>query len=161
MIYNITVYCDYSYNIGTAYFDNVQLVRDNIETHLSAEDFVETSTDTGDSADGSEDTAADNTQTFNEVKDAFGNALTETTFTDGEFGTIYRSFGYNTDNTQLAGNDTGNNLVRETDARGNKTEYTVDSETSRNEEVTDRLGNKTAYEYDASGRTTKVTSKNS
>ena len=161
MIYNITVYCDYSYNIGTAYFDNVQLVRDNIETHLSAEDFVETSTDTGDSADGSEDTAADNTPAFNEAKDAFGNALTETTFTDGEFGTIYRSFGYNTDNTQLAGNDTGNNLVRETDARGNKTEYTVDSETSRNEEVTDRLGNKTAYEYDASGRTTKVTSKNS
>ena len=161
MIYNITVYCDYSYNIGTAYFDNVQLVRDNIETHLSAEDFVETSTDTGDSADGGEDTAADNTPAFNEAKDAFGNALTETTFTDGEFGTIYRSFGYNTDNTQLAGNDTGNNLVRETDARGNKTEYTVDSETSRNEEVIDRLGNKTAYEYDASGRITKVTSKNS
>ena len=37
--------------------------------------------------------------------------------------------------------------------------YTVDSVTSRNEEITDRLGNKTAYEYDAAGRTTKVTSK--
>ena len=161
MIYNITVYCDYNYNTGTAYFDNVQLVRDNIETYLSADDFVETVTDIGGSTDGSEDTAADNTPAFNEAKDAFGNALTETTFTDGEFGTIYRSFGFNADNGQLAGNDTGNNLVRETDARGNKTEYTVDSETSRNEEVIDRLGNKTAYEYDASGRITKVTSKNS
>ena len=41
----------------------------------------------------------------------------------------------------------------------NKTIYTVDGDTSHNEEVTDRLGNKTAYEYDNSGRTTKVTSK--
>ena len=59
----------------------------------------------------------------------------------------------------MAGDDAGNNLVEETDARGNKTTYTVDGDTSRNEEVTDRLGNKTAYEYDDSGRTTKVTSK--
>ena len=43
--------------------------------------------------------------------------------------------------------------------KGTKTTYTVDGDTSRNEEVVDRLGNKTAYEYDASGRTTKVTSK--
>ena len=53
-----------------------------------------------------------------------------------------------------------NDLLSETDARGNRTEYTVDSETSRNEEVTDRCGNRTAYEYDTAGRTTKVTSKN-
>lgn len=37
--------------------------------------------------------------------------------------------------------------------------YTVNEDTSRNEEVTDRCGNRTAYEYDASGRTAKVTSK--
>jgi len=79
-----------------------------------------------------------------------GNTITETTFTDGEFGTIYRSFGFDAE---------GNDLVRETDARGNETNYTVNENTSRNEEVTDRLGNKTAYEYDDSGRTTKVTSK--
>lgn len=59
----------------------------------------------------------------------------------------------------MAGDDAGNNLVEETDARGHKTTYTVDGDTSRNEEVTDRLGNKTAFEYDNSGRTTKVTSK--
>ena len=35
----------------------------------------------------------------------------------------------------------------------------MDEDTSRNEEVTDRCGNKTAYEYDAGGKTTKVTSK--
>ena len=35
----------------------------------------------------------------------------------------------------------------------------MDGDTSRNEEVIDRLGNKTSYEYDDSGRTTKVTSK--
>lgn len=53
-----------------------------------------------------------------------------------------------------------NDLLSETDARGNRTECTVDSEISRNEEVTDRCGNRTAYEYDTAGRTTKVTSKN-
>ena len=103
--------------------------------------------------------SADSTPEFSEAVDRFGNALTETAFTDGEFGTIYRAFGFNDDNGQLAGNDAGNNLVRETDARGNDTTYTVNSLTSRNEEVVDRLGNKTAYEYDVSGRTTKVTSK--
>ena len=89
----------------------------------------------------------------------FCNALTETTFTDGDFGTIYRSFKFNADDDCMAGDDAGNNLIEETDARGHKTTYTVDGDTSRNEEVTDRLGNKTAYEYDDSGRTTKVTSK--
>ena len=59
----------------------------------------------------------------------------------------------------MAGDDAGNNLVEEPDARCHKTTYAVDGDTSRNEEVTDRLGNKTAYEYDDSGRTTKVTSK--
>ena len=42
----------------------------------------------------------------------------------------------------MAGDDTGNNLIEETDARGNKVLYTVDEDTSRNEEVTDRCGNR-------------------
>ena len=95
--------------------------------------------------------ATDTTPTFNEAKDKFGNTLTETAFTDGEFGTIYRSFGYTAN---------GNDLITETDARGNKTTYEVEANTSRNKEVTDRCGNKTAYEYDNAGRTTKVISKN-
>ena len=104
--------------------------------------------------------ATDTTPTFNKAKDKFGNALTETTFTNGDFGTIYRSFKFNEDsNTDPYIDNSGNNLVEEADARGNKTSYTVNGDTSRNEEVTDRLGNKTAYEYDDSGRTTKVTSK--
>ncbi|MBR4031257.1 MAG: hypothetical protein IKJ07_00815, partial [Clostridia bacterium] len=152
----IRVYCDYGYNSGTVYFDDIQLVRNSLETYLSASDFVVESTGTSDDAVAE---ATDTTPTFNEAKDKFGNALTETTFTDGEFGTIYRAFKFNDDDNCMAGDDAGNNLVEETDARGNKTTYTVDGDTSRNEEVTDRLGNKTAYEYDDSGRTTKVTSK--
>ncbi len=158
----ITVYCDYSYNSGSVYFDDIQLVRDSIETDLSASDFTAESSggaESGETVDEGKSQAADTKPAFEEAKDAFGNALTETTFTDGEFGTIYRSFGFNADNGQLVGNDAGNNLVRETDARGNKTNYTVDSLTSRNEEIADRLGNRTAYEYDASGRTARVTSK--
>ena len=153
---NIQVYCDYDYNYGTAYFDDIGLFRTQIETNLSEEDFAveddytdESGTENNDNQNQAEETEEFNA--FNELLDAFGNTLTETTFTDGEFGTIYRSFGYDED---------GNNLVKETDARGNATEYTVDGETSKNQEVTDRLGNKTAYEYDNSGRTTRVISKN-
>ena len=151
----IRVYCDYGYNSGTVYFDDIQLVRNSLETYLSASDFVVESTGTSDDAAAE---ATDTTPTFNEAKDKFGNALTETTFTDGDFGTIYRAFKFNEDDNCCPGDDAGNNLVEETDARGHKTTYTVDGDTSRNEEVTDRLGNKTAYEYDDSGRTTKVTS---
>ena len=149
----VRVYCDYGYNIGTAYFDDIQLVRNSLETGLSASDFVVEST--GESEENTETT--DTTPTFNEAKDKFGNALTETTFTDGEFGTIYRAFGFTPDCN--CAENAGNDLVSETDARGNKVLYTVDEDTSRNDEVTDRCGNKTAYDYDASGKTTKVISK--
>ena len=144
----ISVYCDYGYNSRTAYFDNIQLVRTNLETSLYASDFV-----VEDISDYEEE-AAESTETtyeapsFKDAKDAFGNALTETVFTDGEFGTIYRSFGY----------DNGNDLIRETDARGNVTTYLVDEETSRSKAVIDRCGNKTSYEYDEAGKTTKVIS---
>lgn len=79
-----------------------------------------------------------------------GNALTETNFADGEFGTIYRSLGFA---------DDGNDLVKTTDARGNTTEYTVDNETSGNEEIIDRLGNiiaKYKYSYDGSGNIVRI-----
>ena len=142
----IDVLCEYSYNLGTAYFDGISLVRHSIEEGLSEEDFLSGEVYDDGYTVREEDTA----EPFEELLDEYGNALTETTFTDGELGTIYRAFGFT---------ENGNDLVSETDARGNDTVYTVDSVTSRNEEVTDRLGNKTAYEYDAAGRTTKVTSK--
>ena len=150
---DIKVYCDYGYNTGTAYFDDIQLVRNSIETGLSSSDFdtetVDETEDTNDDVNVSEETN-DTTPEFEEFMDTFGNALTETTFTDGEFGTIYRSFGFN---------HSGNDLIRETDARGNTTKYVVEEKTSRNEVVTDRCGNKTEYEYDTAGKTTKVISK--
>ena len=57
----------------------------------------------------------------------FCNALTETKFTDGDFGTIYRAFKFNADDDCMAGDDAGNNLVEETDARCHKTTYAVDA----------------------------------
>lgn len=53
----------------------------------------------------------------------------------------------------------GNDLISETDSRGNKTEYTVDADTSRNEVITDRCGNKTVYAYDINGKISKVINK--
>ena len=125
-----------------------------IERDLSKDDFPEEAsqndTATAASASTATKTEADTAPAFEEAKDEFGNALTETTFKDGEFGTIYRAFGYRAN---------GNDLLSETDARGNVTTYDADPVTSRNEEIIDRCGNKTAYEYDSAGRTTKVTSK--
>ena len=128
-------------------------MRNSIETGVTENDFVVEADDDTDyeDTDATDSTDSTESESFAEVIDAFGNTLTETTFTDGEFGTIYRSFGFTED---------GNDLITETDARGNKTTYEVDKETSRNKEVTDRCGNKTAYVYDTAGRTTKVTSKN-
>lgn len=150
---SIRVSCDYSYNVGTAYFDCIQLKGNSVEFDLDESDFttLSTNTDTDEVDTDDEDTTTEDTAPeFEEFVDAFGNTLTETTFTDGEFGTIYRSNEYD---------ENGNNLIKETDARGNTTTYTVDPDTSRNTMVTDRCGNKTAYEYDAAGKTTKVTSK--
>ncbi|MBR5223344.1 MAG: RHS repeat protein, partial [Clostridia bacterium] len=163
----IEVFCEYDYNSGVAYFDDIQLIRNSIETGLSDADFkdetedADTDTTTTDNTETAAETATtEEDNGFKELIDKYGNTLTETTFTDGEFGTIYRAFAFNADTNCICGNDAGNNLIRETDARGNITKYTVDEETSRNEEVIDRCGNKTAYEYDELGRTTKVTSKN-
>ena len=149
---SIRVYCDYSHNFGVAYFDNIQLVRDSRETGVTVSGFE------GDVAGDSTTTPATQTApAFEEAKDKYGNIITETTFSDGEFGTIYRAFDF--DCCCNEAEDAGNNLVREFDARGAVTEYDVDDDTSRNEVVTDRCGNKTFYEYDEAGRTTKVTSK--
>ena len=152
-IKDIKVYCEYGYNGETAYFDDIQLLCESVEEDLSADDFtveVEEEETTGTVTE--ETVSDDDIAAFEELLDSAGNALTETTFTDGEFGTLYRSFAYS---------ENKNDLVRETDARGNDTVYTVGTATSRRETVTDRCGNKTAYEYDNAGRTTKITAKNS
>ena len=157
-VQHVRVYCEYDHNTGIAYFDDIQLVRNSLERNLTPSDYTQESDSEPDNEDVPESTQDDFVAGFMEALDDFGNTLTETTFTDGEFGTIYRSFGFTLDegNNENAGND----LIRETDARGNTTTYKVGDETSRTEEVTDRCGNKTAYQYDAAGRTTKVTSKN-
>ena len=147
----LRIYCDYDYNYGTAYFDNIQLLRDMLETNLVYDDFCPPSY--------APDQEQEEEEVFSEVTDAYGNNITETTFytttNDGVVSigstAIYRSFGYSSN---------GNDLIRETDARGNMTHYTVDAETSRNTEVKDRCGNIVAYEYDDAGRTTRVTNKN-
>ncbi len=156
----IRVYCDYGNAEGTAYFDNIQLTRDSIERYLSPSDFTTEVTGETDSdiiEEPETDEAADFAPAFEEATDTYGNPLTETRFTDGEFGTLYTSFAYNEAEENAA--NAGNDLVAQTDARGNETTYNVSAATSRNEQVTDRLGNKTAYEYDAEGKVTRITSK--
>jgi len=130
---------------GKAYFDDIQMNRNDIEYSLSSADFE---TEISDEESDSEE--SDTTEEFEEAKDSYGNVLTETLFNEAETEAIYSSFGYSSN---------GNDLVRETDPRGNRTTYTVDTDTSRTTQITDRCGNKTALEYDAVGRTTKVRSK--
>ena len=151
---NIQIYCSYSHNYNEAYFDNIRLFRNSIETGLSEADFANNEPDYSSTYSASRDMSS-----FEEVKDVYGNALTQTTFTDGQFGTLYRSFEYNPDCNCMP--NAGNDLVSETDSRGNTTHYDVNEFTSRNESVTDRLGNKTLYEYDVNGRITNTTKQSS
>ena len=144
---HIEIGCEYLFNYGTAEFDNIMLKRDSIETGLTEKDFA-TVTEEEDTSDEEED----DEETFEDAKDAYSNPITETSYIQGGFGAIYRSYEYD---------ENGNNRIRETDHRGLDTVYAVDETTSRISETTDRCGNKTAYEYDSVGRTTKVTSKNS
>ncbi len=150
---SLEIVCEYNYNDGKAYFDDIQLVRNSWENDVPAEEFGSAKEEEGESSteetetDATESDTREETNGFEEAVDAFGNSLTETTFTEGEFGTMYRSFAFDA---------TGNDLVKEVDAKGKETAYTVNGQTSRKEEVVDRCGNKTAYEYDVNGRTTKV-----
>ena len=147
----ITVFCEYR-NMGTAYFDNISLVSSGIETGLRAADFVvdENVDESSEGYSSSGGGSSEAEKLFRELTDAFGNNLTETAFHSGEFGTMYRSFAYNTDPQNPDGD--GNDLVSESDSRGNVTAYDVDPATSRNETVTDRCGSVTKYQYDAAGR---------
>ena len=147
---NIEISCNYDYSTGTVYFDDIQMTRVDIETNLTEEDFNDTFENESDNDENIEDPTGD-VPAFEEYVDEYGNVLTETTFADDESGTIYRAFGYD---------ENGNNLISETDARGNVTRYTVDSQTSKNLEVVDRCGNRTSYEYDDAGRMKKVSTKN-
>jgi len=78
----------------------------------------------GDYESASEQEEAIEAPAFEELFDEFGNALTETTFTDGEFGTIYRTFKYNEGEDAVA----GNNLIEETDAIGQGTVLCLDEQ---------------------------------
>ena len=148
---SVKVCCVYNKNYGFALFSDFKLVRSSIETDLGAEEFVvapEIESDPSDQPESLETTVPE----FEELKDSFGNALTETTFKDGEFGTVYRTFSYG---------ENGNDLIGESDARGYNTAYTVDARTSRNTAVTDRTGNRTEYTYNDRGEITSVAQKDS
>ena len=150
---NIEVFCDYDYNTGTACMDDIQLIRNSVETELSLDDFeIPVEEDLAPEEAGAEEEYGYEAPEHAELVDAFGNARTETTFTDGEFGTIYRSFGYD---------ENGNHQIRETDARGNVTTHTYNEDNSRITSTTDRCGTRTSYWYDMAGRTTKVISRDS
>lgn len=156
----IRVYCEYEMNNGEAYFDGISLVRNSLETGLSQEDFTATDSSIEENVPENVQEEAslgkheqDDTDS-EEAHDEYGNVLTETTYKNGIYGTIYRSFGYN--NCCCGLPNSGNDRIRETDARGNDTLYTVDADTSRVTSVTDRCGAKTVYEYDSEGRTTKT-----
>ena len=144
VIDNVTVYCEYGYALGEAFFDNIQLIRNDLDVEAT---FL-TETDSG--SDSSNDTSS--TVEFTEATDAYGNPITETNYAEDGIGTFYRSFQYQ---------NSGNDLYRETDERGYNTFHIVDAETSLDTEVVDRCGNRTYYEYDTAKNVTKTRSTDS
>ena len=165
-IESIQIACGNDGNGNALTFSNLQLVRNSYADGLSEEDFAgttaaEDASDESDTIDRVTDTAEDvETIVFEEVKDAFGNALTSTNFQNGEFGTIYGESKYADQYPNDKYSDEGNNKTEEIDARGNSTQYKYNPVTSKPTEVIDRCGNSTHYSYDASGRTTGVLAAN-
>ena len=120
---------------GGAYFDDIALVRESLETDLTVDDFM---------TENEEETEA--TEGFEEVEDAYGNPVTLTAFDEEHTadGAMYRSFGYSTD---------GNDLVRFTDTRGKNTVFAVEPSSSRVSSITDRCGSAISYDYNDAGAT--------
>lgn len=156
----LTIWSEYNYNLGKAYFYDVQLDRQYVETNLTAADF-----ESGDVSGETEVEAQEyNTETgedFTEITDEYGNPLTETLFNKGKYGALYRSFGYNTaiDENGYNAAKSGNDLTYETDNRGKMTTYRVDTVHSRNDSVINRAGTYTCYDYDNAGRISKIENK--
>lgn len=166
----IKITCENNYNSYGVTFSDLQLIRNAYVDGLTEEDFIgntdnsaEVDTETEDSLlTSSSDSEEDDVETimFEEVLDAFGNALTGTNFKNGELGAIYTEQRFADSNPNDTLGDAGNNKTSEIDARGNETKYEYDPVTSKPTKVTDRCGHSTGYTYDASGRTTKVTAPN-
>ena len=165
-IEKIEIVCTNNNNSTPLILTDLQLVRNSYADGLSEEDFAGTTatddaSDDTDTIDRVTDTAEEvETIVFEEVKDAFGNALTSTNFQNGEFGTIYGESKFDDTDQKNPLQDEGNNKTVEIDARGNATCYEYDPATSKPKKVIDRCGSSTHYSYDASGRTTGVLAAN-
>ena len=170
-IESIDVIFDNAGNYSMGQVNDLQLIRCMQERDLSEADFTDgediapeiADTDNGiaiAAVEDSDSTEEVETFTFEEVLDAFGNALTGTTFKNGELGAIYTEQKFAESSTSDVYTDIGNNKTSEIDARGNETKYEYNSATSKPTKVTDRCGHSTSYTYDAAGRTTRVTAPN-
>lgn len=92
-INKIQISCNYSFESSYALFDNIQLVQDGCETGLLGEDFF-VDTSEPDPDEGETEIPEEEIPGFEEVYDYYGNPITDTQFTEGEYGTIYRSMEY-------------------------------------------------------------------
>ena len=135
---SVELYCESEGVSGEYLVDAVSLVRSDIERGLTQADFEQGETE--------DDSTITDTEVFEEVKDSYGNLLTETVFEEGQVGALYRSFAYSATCDKIS----------ETDNRGNTTCYGYDLATSRITSVTDRLGNRTDYTYDENGRVARA-----
>ena len=148
---NLEIFCECGNFGATAYFSDIQLLRCDFTTEMTAEELLGEAADTVAASDDAIDPNASRAHRdcfeAPEVKDEYGNVLTETLGTHGVRGTLYRTFTYS---------ENGNDLVGESDHRGNVTEHTVDGASSRTTCTVDRTGHKTHYEYGVNGRVLRV-----
>lgn len=132
---HIGVSCCYNHVKSKPCFDNIQLIRKNVERGLTTADFEGTTSET---------------THFKEHFDEFGNQITDTVYNANIAATRYGLFEYDSD---------GNNLISHTDDRGNKLNYTVDEETSLVTSVENRCHQKVDYEYDDAKRLKRISNK--
>ena len=149
-IEKLEIFCESGYQDATAYFSDIQLLRCDFTTEMTPEELIGNASNAA-IADGVTEREHSNSYLSwfeaPEYEDGYGNVLTETLGAYKGHSTLYRTFTYS---------DNANDLVAESDHRGNTTQHTVNSESSRTTCTTDRVGHETHYEYDVNGRVSRI-----
>ena len=164
----IEILCANRNNGTTLTFKNFQLVRNTCLTGLNETDFQQFSDGViDDEIEYAERATLEQendekmaTIAYKEVIDKYGNSLTGTSFTRGEFGTMYTERKFEDSNSDDIIGDEGNNMTSEFDCRGGKTEYKYDPIISKPINVKNRLEHETSYVYDDSRRIQEVVAAN-
>ena len=132
-IESLRVYCEYDYNYGSVYFDDISLVRNNYESGLLQEDF-----EISENSSESEETTDESNKNFAALNYRMGNDNLKTLVDMNTGKIIYSASKYN---------GSRNDIVAQYDQRNNVTTYDIDPDTSLIRNIRGADNSITKYTY--------------